>query len=473
MKHIVVKQLLFCFLVLVLALCISGCGEQIEGYTIDQDEVFHNDNPAAVAVILGKHANAMAIPEDAYKCMDSILDQTVYGGYLCAIIADSTPTKLELVDLDFYKEDAHNGDVLEKRIKSRKLEIVERLKSLPPADSMEVDLLEAIREAKNALSMPSVEAIQNKQIIIIDTGVSTTGYVDFTTMDVVGGKPTKESVIAVLKVHEGFGVLPDLTGISVSMIGTAEGMAEVAAPQVLTATDKRYIRELWTAIVTESGAENVSYYSAAGWDKPNIYTEDEESEFLYVTSVPFFHDSIIDLSKLQSLNSGDPDEMPDLPPPPVMAELKSEMIGFLPDSSKYYNDTTARQFITPYALDLLEYLKSYPEEKIWIVGTSATTHPGGEGSVGLSLQRAETVKDNLIALGVPEDNLITVGLGAVFPWHVNEFVQGVFHSELAQENRSVYLLDSSEDNQMFQKLKEAYEKGELVSEALERFAKYF
>jgi len=469
-KNYYMKLIICCF-AFVIMFCMSACGETMEGYTIDQDEVFRNDDPIAVAVILGKHANAMAIPDDAYNCMDSILDKTVYGGYLCAIVADSTPTKIELVESSFFKEDAHNTDILRKRISTRKEEIIDQLKKVAPADSMEVDLLEAIREAKNALSTPSVEAIKNKHIIIIDTGVSTTGYINFTTMDVLSGKPTIDSVIGVLKVYEGVGVLPNLTGISVSFIGTSEGLAEVASPQVMTLTDKKYIRDLWTTIVTESGAEEVSYYSAAGWDKPNVYTEDQESEYKYVTAIPFYHENIIDLSKLTSLNPDNPDDPPVMPPPPeISVVLKSETIGFLPDSSNYYNDKLAEQLLAPYAVELIEYFKIFPEEKIWVVGTSATTVSGGEGSVNLSLQRAETVKSNLIMLGVPADNLITVGLGAKFPWHVNEFVNGSFNSELAQENRSVYLLDSSENNQKFNMLRAAYEKGELALEAAEKFA---
>ena len=467
------RKLILCCLAVVIVVCMSACGETVEGYTVDREEVFRNDDPMAVAVILGKHANAMEIPDDAYSCLDAILDKTVYGGYLCAIVADSTPTKIEVVESSFFKEDARNADVLRKRISARKNEIIDQLKRVAPADSMEVDLLEAIREAKNALSMPSVEAIENKQIVIIDTGISTTGYVDFTTMDVISGKPTIDSVIRVLKVYEGVGVLPDLTGISVSFIGTSEGMAEAASPQVLTATDKKYIRDLWSAIVTECGAERVSYYSAAGWNKPNKYTEDEESQFMYVTVIPFYHDSIIEFSKLPSLNTGNSDEQPDMPPPPeITVELKSETIGFLPDSSKYYNDVLVEQLLAPYAAELIEYFKYFPEEIIWVVGTSATKSQGGEGSVSLSLQRAETVKYNLIKLGVPADNLITVGLGAIFPWHVDEFENGGFNSELAQENRSVYLLDSSENNQKFKMLRTAYEKGELALDAEKKLAEY-
>ena len=66
-----------------------------------------------------------------------------------------------------------------------------------------------------------------------------------------------------------------------------------------------------------------------------------------------------------------------------------------------------------------------------------------------------------------------MGLGAKFPWHVDEFVNGAFRSELAQENRSVYLLSTGEDNQMFKRLIEAYNKGELAAEASDIFARYY
>lgn len=405
MKIETIRRLIMGCFALSLALCVGGCGGKVEGYTVDKDQIYHSDDPIAAVVILGNHANAMAIPDDAYKCMDEILDKVVYGGYMCAVVSDGKPTKVDLVEDDFFKEDARNAEILEKRIRARKPELIDRLKSVAPADDMEVDLLQAIREAKNALSTPSVEAIQNKQIIIIDTGVSTTGSVDFTTMDVLSGKPVIESVIQILQVYEGVGVLPDLNGVSVSIIGTSEGMAEAAFPQVLTTTDKKYIKELWSSIVTACGAKEVSFYSAAGWDTPNVYTEDEQSKFLYVTAIPFYHDSIIDFSKMPSINTSDPDNPPVLPPPPeVSVNIKSEEVGFKPDSPNFYNENAVLQLLKPYSLDLQRYFEIYPKEKIWIVGTSATTKPGGDGSVRLSLQRAETVKKTLIELGAPADN---------------------------------------------------------------------
>ena len=160
----------------VATIMLTGCESEYDttGYTL-KSGTYENDSPAAVAIILGKHANAMAIPDDAYKSIGQALNNAVYGGYVCAIISDSTPTKIDLASPEFYNEDARNPQILRKRIDNRAELLVKTLKDLDVADSEEVDLLGAIREAKNALFSSNLNNITDKRIIIVDTGISTTG----------------------------------------------------------------------------------------------------------------------------------------------------------------------------------------------------------------------------------------------------------------------------------------------------------
>ena len=460
----------YLFILISLSIVFAGC-EKVTGYTLIKGN-YENEDPSAVAIILGNHANAMAIPDDVYESLGQEIEQAVYGGYACAIISDSTPTKIEIVPTDFFVEDARNPEILKKRLKDRTNEFVNLLKKVGTADSTEVDLLSAIREAKNALSSSNLYEIKDKKIIIVDTGISTSGDLDFTTLDVQKGVPEIESVVELLERNT---VLPDLNGITVKFIGTSDGLAEVASPQIMNTTDKKYIKDLWKAIVIRCGAnESIQYISAAGWSSANTYTEDGDSKFPYVSVVPFFHDTTIDLSRIQEASSSDPDVQPNLPAPPTISiKLESQVVGFMPDLAEYYNLNATKANLEPYASDLKQYIAAYPDETIWIVGTTATTKSGGNGSVELSFARAEKVKETLVELGVSEDKLITIGLGAVFPWHLDEFADGTFDDSKAQSNRAAWLLNSADDNEEFGMLIEAYKRGELLPEALERFSQYY
>lgn len=438
---------------------------------------YGNDNSTAMVVILGKHANAMEIPEDAYNQIEKMLDDVVYGGYICAIISDSNPTKIDLVDdEDFFIEDAKNSTILEKRIQTRKARIIKNLKELTDvADSEEVDLLAAIREAKNVLSSSRGADTKNKEIVIVDTGISTTGDLNFCDLDFLYSKPDTDEIVQQLKDYEGTGVLPDLTGVDITFIGTVDGLAEVAAPQEVSTTDKKYIKDLWKSIITACGATNISFESVAGWSVPNEYTEDSASRFKFVSVVPFSHKKVIDLSEIPSYNPSTEDQQPVLPKPPkVEIKLESQTVGFNKNEASYINEQNAKSTLRPYADELNEFFKYYPEEKIWIVGTTAAVVKNARDGYDLSLQRAETVKRTLVnEFGISEDNLLTIGVGCVFPWKVDEFPEGGFDTNVAQANRAVFILSNSDDTDYFQQLIAAYENKELLPESVKRFESFY
>lgn len=468
----ILKVLFLICLMLSFVFFLVACEEQTVGYTL-VDGVYKNDNTTAMVLILGKHANAMEIPEDAYNQIEKLLDDTVYGGYICAIIVDSNPTKIELVEnKDFFSEDARNPIVLSQWINTRKGQIMELVNGLTTvADSEEVDLLAAIREAINALSNGQAANAAKKRIVIIDTGISTTGDLNFCDMDFLYSKPDINEIVKKLSTYEGSGVLPDLTGVDVTFIGTADGLAEVAEPQVATTTDKKFIRDLWANVVTACGAESVSFESAAGWSVPNEYSEDDESKFKYVSVVTFGHESILGFSHIPNYDPNNPDQEPNLPNiPSLEAKLESQVIGFMPDSATFVNAQNTLNVLRPYADELEKFFKYYPNEKIWIVGTTAEVRKGSTGGYSLSFARAEAVKNILVGkFGIPDHRLLTIGVGCVFPWRVDEFPNGIFDKNAAQANRAVFLLSNSDSTGYFQKLKTAYTNNELLPETMSRY----
>ncbi|MDR2513815.1 MAG: OmpA family protein [Christensenellaceae bacterium] len=327
-----------------------------------------------------------------------------------------------------------------------------------------------IREAKNALSSVQAKDVKNKQIIIVDTGISTTGELNFLDMDFIYGKPEIKDIIAQLKSYERLGILPDLTGIKITFIGTTDGLAEVAEPQKTLTTDKRFIKNLWDGIVRACGSTDVNFEAAAGWDTPNKYTEDADSKFKYVSVINFTHERVIQIPEIPGYDPNNPDGQPDSPNPPnVEVKFPSETVGFKPDRADYLNEANAQKLLRPYADELKKFFQTYPNEKIWIVGTTAAVTKGSTGGIDLSLRRAETVKNTLVSFGIPEDKLLTIGLGSKFPWWVDEFTSGNFDTNVAQANRAVWLLTAHADTDKFNKLKAAATNSELLPEVVERF----
>ncbi len=458
-----------------MSLSFVSCEEKLEGYT-KVNGYLVNENATAMVVLLGKHANAMEIPEDAYDQIEDMLDDVVYGGYICAIVVDGDPTKIEIADdREFFAENARNTSVAINRIEKRKSEIRDVIENLPDvADSEEVDLLAAIREATNVLSGSDAADVANKRIVIVDTGISTTGDLNFYDHDYsnVTKPDIQKDVMPTLTNREGMNILPDLSGIDVTFIGTIDGLAEVAFPQEAETTDKKYIKQLWTEIITACNAKSYEHKVAAGWSTENEYTEDKESIFKFVSPVMFTHESIYVTAEGSDY---DPDAEPNFPNPPVVeVKLTSQMVGFTESSSEYRNPENTEKLLRPYAEQLKRFFEEYPEQKIWIAGTTAGVDRGDGVDQRLSSERAEAVKNTLVEFGVPADNLLTIGLGCEFPWKANEEQNGEWKTELAQENRTVVIFSVTENTvadseNYYKQLKEAYEKGELMDETMVRF----
>ena len=120
---------------------------------------------------------------------------------------------------------------------------------------------------------------------------------------------------------------------------------------------------------------------------------------------------------------------------PVM--LTEEQVSFVPDKATYLDEEEAVLTIQPIA----DYLMENNQMTILLAGTTA----GDEDSdytITLSQDRAATVQNTLIQLGVDESRIIAVGLGSNNPWHV----YGVgYEGSIASGNRAVVLLDAASD----------------------------
>ena len=114
--------------------------------------------------------------------------------------------------------------------------------------------------------------------------------------------------------------------------------------------------------------------------------------------------------------------------------LTEEQVRFLGDSAEFADPDAARGVIRPIA----EYLKAHPAFRLLLIGTTA-----GDGDTeyarALSEQRAEAVRQALIALGANPEQITARGLGSQDPWHIPG---AGTDGPLAAQNRKVVLLDA-------------------------------
>ena len=280
------------------------------------------------------------------------------------------------------------------------------------ANDAQVDYLEGLRIAVRSLN--SLEGYNSKTIVVIGTGLSTQGTLNFQN-NLLSAEPE-----AVLDLLEEKNEIPDLTGMTVVW----QQLGDVAAPQQsLTQSQKARLQEIWGGIVERGGGFFVyNDIMANPVDTEVSFPEVDTVDLPEETPVKF------DEAMLDEENESLLEE-------PVM--LTEEQVCFVPDKSEYLDEDAALETIKPIA----DYLAQNNQITILLAGTTA----GDEDSaytMALSHERADAVKASLVALGVDESRIIAVGLGSSDPWHVSG---AGYEGSIASSNRKVVLLDASSE----------------------------
>lgn len=469
---------------LVASMCISfaSCGESLPSNYEKQGDVYINKEAKAVVMIIGNHACSMKAPEDVYNNLEKDMDDIVYGGYFAMINADATPTKIEIKEESFFEEDRKNEDATKHEIEKRKTKLRTAIKEAAeiPPDSSETDLLQAIREAKSILSGQDAE---KKEIIIVDTGISTAGDLNLCSINFDEDPSTRMSVDSIIDEYllnfEGRNILPDLSGIDVIFYGAHGNMTPASAPQSekMITTDEQYIKELWEAVVTKSGAASVSFTEIAGWDTPII----EGKDIPHVSPVLF----------KRLIPPTDPDSLHGdvVGPPHINLSIFNSEIGFDADSSTLISQDNFTLQYQEIAMKIQTYLEHNEDKKVYIAG--AVAKYGNDNGYKLSRERAEVLKKLLTdgaftdangnKIYINADRIATIGLGDKFPDKIDEYPNGEFDEILGSQNRKVFIFiepyetDSEEEikENYYTKLKNACENGELNNETIADIEKTF
>ena len=389
--------------IMAMALCIIGCSGNTENVTSD---------PQAVCYVYAKRNNERVINVNSLR--SSVRDVIKSEGLVAVVCCDGKP---EIIAADYYEfDDANVGaeqSLIDEDIDNLTAQKLSEMKGVT-ANDPEVDVLAALRLALRAFSTLPAEI--PKKIVVIDSGISTCGDLDFRN-NILSADPA--TVVDELQKRK---AIPDFTGIVVEWYQ----MGDTVLPQEpLTESQKARLEELWEAIITSGGGVFVPNYApysdeTISSDLPAVSPVTLPAEM--PMEMPIWFDP-------ETLSGDDAFQSPMF--------LTEQMIEFIGDSDQPRHPDKAIAVVSPIA----EYMKSHNDITLLLVGTTAGDE-NGQYNLDLSQRRADTIKKMMVSQGVSEERLITKGMGSADPWHV----YGVgTKGELAAQNRKVVLIDYYSD----------------------------
>lgn len=376
---------------------LAGCSaEEASGAT----------QPESTAFVVGAHANA---PLPKTDCATDYLSQAVdTNGYIEVISAEGEPRSAVA--------GAMVGSTA--NTESKRAQENDQWKAALPgylsevrAQTSEVDTLASIELAARALS----EAPGAHRIVLMDSGLQTTGALDFTQGALISADATE--VAAWLSDQN---ELPNLDGIQVEWYY----LGDVASPQAdLTPAQRDNLRAIWQAILESSGADVTFHDATPGSEGAEGLPEVSVVDLPERASMP------------DSLTAGET----------VQVELTESDVRFQGDSAEFVDASQAREAVA----DCAKLMAGTPDAVCLVEGTTASADPsqGDEGErfiQELSQARADAVASLLVEAGSSPDAIEARGCGDDHPSHVSDRDDaGNLVPSLAAQNRKVIITISA------------------------------
>lgn len=405
-----------------------------------------DDTPIISIILLGRHANSQELD---VKLKTTI--QQIYAsfGNMGIIVVDGKPSVLKddssIGILGSYdaayieeskKEFVDNNIYWENHYLATQIRIMDEKLKECKADDPEVNTLEALCSAVDSMNTieNSMDTKVKKQIIVLDTGLCTSGSMNFLNSEYLEllsykGKLWEDDTMNT-KVAECINYLdsqeelPKLKGISV----TWYGLGQVSEPQQnLSKLEVQNLQYIWGELLKKAGAlpsdkENADerygiFVSTSGHG--TIESDQNVTPISWDTSIP-----------------GDDDNENDENNEAISGlELPEQKVIFINNTDKYF--FSEEEKVIDYCISVL---RSYPNQKVLLVGTTSSYDDGPLDSMDLSRRRAERVKKTMIQHGFSEDYISTIGISYNPSICQDDRPNGQFEESIAQENRAVLIL---------------------------------
>lgn len=354
-----------CSLIACLMLC--GCGSNGASVEASGGEREAHD----VAIVYANRANSSADPSSAMGYIESVVENEAY---LACILADGDPTMIS----DRFELTESNG-------RRRASEIEQNVRSVTELDwsavNEEADLFAAICKANSALESTDQTDADNL-LIIVDSGISTAGPIDFTDDAVRNGLIDPESFIQTLRENGDLAKFENIDEV------IWVGMGRTSDPQepVNEGTTKA-MRNLYQAIFEAAGVSKISFEDGG--------EADPSGDVPAVTPVAM--PCIALDGEGEPIGIGDKLEL---------NETDNGRIRFITGTSDFEDPQGAIEELNQY----IDQLRDFPDLHATISGYTDTTGTA-QGNQVLSEERANAVKDLLVAAGVSADQVTAIGKG--------------------------------------------------------------
>lgn len=394
-----------CTVIMVTVMMVSiltGCGDPVGGDGGSGSRNTTSEDTVSVSIVVGTHSNANVISVNAEAIEEQVYQCAYTYGTVSLIRADGRPEEFLKANIPEPSTGGLSDRKLESIAEGYRDEILAALNSDGSAKYPEVDTLEAIRIAADTLQTVSDG---DKYLVIADPGLSTKGYVNFRENDLFH-TPTDKIIKALIEEK----AIPDLEGVKVVWLYAGQ----TAAPQEqLSEVQKAKLIEIWTSVLEEAGAQDI------------VFRRDSSSNTPY--------------SGLPEVSNVSVEERKTDIAPLETVVLDSESVSFVGDEARFVDTVQAEQAIYSVA----ETLLSHPDNRVYVVGCTASLTGREDFCRSLSEDRAQAVVKVLEEYGVPGDQMIAVGVGGYAPWHIEDLDEsGKQIEEYAKQNRCVVILDT-------------------------------
>ncbi len=381
---------------------LNGCSNKVSAQTKEK---------YVAAIVVGNHSCSKGLNFSSKQVRDVIKEVALNYGEVTIINCDGKPSLKDGFSCDIpdqYKNAAKSKLESDAEIKTNN--ILLRVDSVR-AENEEVDTLEALNVAVRSIS--SAPSDSCRTIIVCDTGLSTTGLLNFSN-NLIGADP---EIIAEMLAEKH--AIPDFSNTTVIW----QQLGDCAYPQKeLTPSQKYALTEIWKAIIRKGGG--IWIESGMSPNESRMY-----DSLPTVTPINFPDEDPIrfDATKIDLRET--------IFEEPIF--FSEEQVQFKGDSDEYSDSDKAVNCIQPIA----DYMREEQGFRLLLVGTTAGD-TDSEYVRNLSYARANAVKKTLVQMGINDDRISVVGMGNQDPWHI----YGVGTSgELAAQNRKVVLMNADSE----------------------------
>ena len=241
MNKLITRAVIALLILSFLILTLSGC---------DNSDSDKEQPSVALAIVLGHHSNAYALNMSSPDLISTVSKATA-DGFVSVICADGKPY-VASADIYAVPEQYRQADPkkLEADARQKAAKILSSLVYVK-AQNPELDTLAALSQAVRSLS--SAPADSEKMIYVFDTGLSTTGVLDFRE-NLMSADP---DAIADLLAERN--AIPDFSGITVKW----QQLGDVAPPQQsLSHAQIGSLGKIWNAIIEKGDRKSTRLNSS-------------------------------------------------------------------------------------------------------------------------------------------------------------------------------------------------------------------